>query len=677
MLSIINNLFILSVGLFLIGGLLSLFLQKKPKLSIFLAYLLASLASTAGILLGLLVLISGQSLNIVLPWTVINTKIIFTAGPLAAFFITLISLICLAVSIYSFSYTTEYIGKHNVGVLGLLYNLFIFTMIGLVSSGTSLMFIFFWELMSISSYFLVIFDHNNSHIRKAGFIYVVMTHLGTIFILIAFLILYKETGSFNFTQYAEAGHNLPVNLKNIIFILVTVGFGTKAGIIPLHIWLPKAHPAAPSNISAIMSGVMLKTAIFGFIKVVIEILGGGEIWWGVLIISLGIISALLGILYALMESDIKRMLAYSSIENIGIILIGLGVALIFLGYGKNQLALLGLTAALVHAFNHAVFKGLLFLGAGSIHYSIKTRNIEKMGGLLKRMPWTGFFFLIGAISISALPPFNGFVSEWLTFQSLLMLGSYTNSQPLNILGPIVAAALGLTSALAAACFVKAFGIQFLALPRSSNAEKAKEVPVTMRVSMGILAILCLVLGAIPVIVFNLLKPVTKTLLGTETSYFNGYQWLNVNSLLSTSTTISPLIFTIVLLLVSILIYLAIKFKGKGGKVRIDETWNCGMNLFPKMEYSATSFSKPILIIFRRLFQPRREIKKQYKLPPYFTSTIKYKSSIKPIFEDVLYRPANNLFLGISRKIRILQSGSIHIYLAYIFITLVIMLVLAR
>ncbi|MHB1653215.1 MAG: hydrogenase 4 subunit B [Desulfitobacteriaceae bacterium] len=676
-------LFFITVGLLITGGLLSFITQSKPRLSILLGLTLANLASLSGLALSLTVLLTRVSftLNLVAK-SLFGIDFIISVDPLSAFFIMVISVVGLAVSLFSYGYVAQYIGKHNVGVLGLLYNLFLLTMFVLVASGTTFLFLFFWEMMSLVSFFLVVYDHHDAQVRRAGFIYIVMTHIGTLFIMLAFFLLYREVGSFSFAQAAAHAPTFSMGFKTVIFLLVTLGFGTKAGIIPLHIWLPKAHPAAPSNVSALMSGVMLKTAIYGFIRVVIGVLGAGPVWWGILILVIGAVSALLGVMYALMEHDIKRLLAYHSVENIGIILMGIGVCLIFLSYGQNALALIGLTAGLFHVLNHAIFKGLLFLAAGAVHFSTRTRDMEKMGGLLKRMPWTGFFFLIGSISISALPPFNGFVSEWLTFQALLVLGSGTLGLTLSILGPVIGASLALTGALAGACFVKAFGIQFLALPRSIQAEKASEVSLSMRWGMGILAFLCLVIGVLPFGVIQLLSPVTSTLLGVETvPALGGYSWLRLNLFAAPwtgfTTGVAPVILLILMVFVILLILLIMKRFGKGGAVRVDETWNCGMPLTPKMEYTATSFSKPIRIIFRRILLPTREIEKEFILEPYFMSRIVYKGAIKPFFEEALYRPLTNFFLRFSAKMRFLQSGSIHLYLGYIFVTLVVLLIFAR
>lgn len=668
----------------LLGALLAYVLHKKPRLSIFVGFTFANLACLAGLILGPAILLSKHSLDEILPWSVFGTSLQLSLDPLAAFFITVISVLSLPVSVFSYGYASAYIGKQNVGVLGLFYNLFILSMLALVSSSNSFMFLFFWEVMSLVSYFLVVFEHQDYGVRRAGFIYIVMTHIGTAFIAIAFFLLYKETGSYDFAQSSSLAHNLSPTLKSVIFILVTLGFGTKAGIVPLHIWLPKAHPAAPSNVSALMSGVMLKTAIYGFIRIAVDVLGVGSVWWGVLILIIGAVSAVLGVMYALMEHDIKRLLAYHSVENIGIILVGIGAALVFKSYGYNNLALIGLTAGLFHVLNHAVFKGLLFLGAGAVHNATHTRNIEEMGGLLKRMPWTGFFFLIGSLAISGIPPFNGFASEWLTFQALLALGSAKLGATMNILGPALGAALALTGALAAACFVKAFGIMFLAIPRSVNAEKAKEVPRTMLVGMGFLALLCLIFGVMPFIVINLLSPVTYSLIGIETiPLLGGYSWLNVPPIVGQSVavlkpnSISPPMVLVVLLLSVLLISLFIKRFAKFSVVRIEETWNCGKELTSEMEYSATSFSHPIRIMFRAIFQPTRETKKEFVLKPYFTSRIKSQGAIKPFFEDHLYRPLLKFFLKFADKVTALQSGSIHLYLGYIFATLVALLIFAR
>jgi hydrogenase-4 component B len=343
----------------------------------------------------------------------------FHIDKLAFFFIFVISLVALFCSVYGVGYIRHFYKKYSIGALGFFYHLFIAGMLMVVSASNGLFFLVAWEIMSIASYFLVVYDRNDKENAKAGFLYLVMTHIGTAFIAVAFLLMYKFTGSFDFAVIQSHVVLIPVFVKNIVFVLALVGFGTKAGIIPFHIWLPSAHPAAPSHISALMSGVMIKTGIYMMIRIFLELLQPIPLWWGIIVLIVGSVSALLGVLYALTEHDIKRLLAYHSIENIGIILLGLGSALIFIPLGYPVLALFGLGAALFHTLNHATFKSLLFLSAGSVISQTHTRNMEEYGGLIKNMPHTALFFLVGSMAISALPPFNGFFSEWLTFQTLL------------------------------------------------------------------------------------------------------------------------------------------------------------------------------------------------------------------------------------------------------------------
>ena len=344
----------------------------------------------------------------------------FYVDGLSAFFVFMISLLSLVVSIYSFGYVKQYEGEYSIGLMGFLYNMFILSMALVVTARNAVLFLILWEAMSLISYALVVYENRNKDAVKSGFIYIVMTHAGTAFIMLSFLLLANFTGSFDFSSFMGAGAAMPYALKTAVFLMLLVGFGTKAGIIPMHIWLPYAHPAAPSNISALMSGVMVKTAIYMLIRCYFDYLGVTDTWWGLLVLLVASVTAILGVLYALMETDIKRLLAYSTVENVGIILIALGVAMVFESYGLKDFAALALIAALFHALNHALFKGLLFMGAGAVLRATRTRNIELLGGLVKRMPLTGAFFFVGALAISAIPPLNGFVSEWLIFQSLLL-----------------------------------------------------------------------------------------------------------------------------------------------------------------------------------------------------------------------------------------------------------------
>ncbi|MCX6800239.1 MAG: proton-conducting transporter membrane subunit, partial [Candidatus Falkowbacteria bacterium] len=406
------------IFLFCVGAIGSLFYGKDDEFANWWGNIFAGLGSLLGIIFSTGVLLRGQELNF-------NFKSYFPllsfsvhVDYLAAFFVLIISLIALPCSIYSVGYVKYFYQKYNIGVLGFFYNIFLASMILVAIVSNIIFFIIVWELMTMASYFLVIFENREKNNIKAGLLYFIMTHIGTAFIMLLFLFLYKTTGSLEFSAIKDGMINTPNQIKSIILILALIGFGTKSGIIPFHIWLPSAHPAAPSHVSALMSGVMIKMGIYMIIRISFDILSNVPLWFGLLVLIAGAISAILGVLYALNEHDLKRLLAYHSIENIGIILLGLGSSLVFLSMNMPALATIGLIAALYHTINHAVFKSLLFLGAGVVVSATHTRNIEKYGGLIKYMPQTALFFLVGSMAISALPPFNGFVSEWMIFQSL-------------------------------------------------------------------------------------------------------------------------------------------------------------------------------------------------------------------------------------------------------------------
>ncbi len=666
-----NYLFPGAIIAYAIGAAASVVLNKKDRLCTCASFLSASVASVLGIAFSLSV-IFGETFSFKQP----NASFLnfgFFVDKLSAFFILVISTAAFAVSVYSLGYVREYFGKKNIGYLGFLYNIFILSMILVVTADNAVMFLIVWELMSIVSYFLVIYEHEKAEIRKAGFIYMVMTHVGTGFIILSFLILAGSSGSFSFETFSAAGRMLSPALKNMAFLFALVGFGVKAGIVPLHIWLPYAHPAAPSNVSALMSGVMIKTAIYMLIRVSFDFLGAGVMWWGLLLLIIASASALLGVMYALMEHDMKRLLAYHSVENIGIILIGISLAMIFMSSGNKELAAFGLIAGLYHTINHAVFKSLLFMGAGSIIFSTHTKNIEEMGGLLKKMPWTGMFFLIGSISISALPPFNGFVSEWLTFQAQLL--SINLSE--NIIKIIVlssGAALALTSALAAACFVKAFGISFLALPRSNHAKHAREVPESMLFGMGILSLLCIALGVLSFYILPIIDSITSPIAGTSIISKVTFD-LSLATLNPRAGSVSTLwLFLLLFILVPIPFLLALAIGGRTS-ARTYETWGCGQpTTTGRNEYTATGFSKPIRMWFSSIYRSHREIQTSYAGSPFFRERFVFDTQIEPIFEKYLYEPITWLALAASRILRVIQTGSIHLYLLYILITLVIALI---
>jgi hydrogenase-4 component B len=530
--------------------------------------------------------------------------------------------------------------------------------------------------MSLISYFLVIYECDSKEAQKAGTLYIIMTHIGTAFITGAFVVLYKYTGQTDISLIKSAV--IPGPAQNLTFILLLIGFGTKAGIIPLHIWLPYAHPASPSNVSAIMSGIMIKTAVYGLLRFIFALPGSGFRWWGTAVLIAGVLSAVLGVAYALMDHNVKRLLAYSSIENIGIIFIGTGLALMARADGNMLLGALALTAALLHILNHSIFKGLLFMGAGSIHYSTHTKDIEKLGGLIRKMPYTAVFFLVGCMAISALPPFNGFVSEWLTYQSLFMsIGG--GSGLFKILIMLSAAALALAGVLAAFSFIKLFGIAFLAVPRSAHASEAKEVSFSMLAGMGGLSVLCALLGLIPATAIRIADAVNNELFGnTVLSNLSGFSSFILYPIKANGTKLSAPVLATAFLVIIALVFLIIRLMSKGTRVRSYNTWDCGyISLNSRMQYSATGFSKPLRIVFRGLFRPQRElqIEEGAEASAYHFKAAKYVVSNQAVFERYLYDPVVRNVKNFARRFRfIIQTGSVHTYLIYIFIAIIAMFI---
>jgi hydrogenase-4 component B len=635
-------------------------------------------ASAAGCTLSLLVLLGGTPLHVDLYQSPLFGTVAIHVDALSAFFLGVISLVSAIVAVYSIGYTREYAGKRNVGLLIFLYNTFLLSMCGVVIAAHAMLFLFVWELMSLSTYFLIAFEHEDRASRRAAFLYAVMTHIGTALLVVMFATLYATTGSFSFASFRGAGARVPALLQSVLFLCATVGFGIKAGIIPFHIWLPEAPPAAPSNVSALMSGVMIKTGIYGMVRTYFDFLGPViPEWWGVAILAIAVTSAVLGVLYALMEHDLKRLLAFHSIENIGIILMGVGGALLFASLGQKMLAAFALLAGLYHVANHATFKGLLFLGAGAVFQSTHSKNVEELGGLIKTMPLTALFFLVGAAAISALPPLNGFVSEWLTFQALL-LGFPIADLATKIAVPLTVALLGLTGALAAACFVKAFGITFLGLPRSAHAAQAHEARGSMIAAMGALAVACIVLGVFPGSMVALLNPVIASLTG---AVFSGEVGLDGGMLVlskGTATGIAPEVLAGLLLLMVLLPVGGGVLVGGRLRRRVEMTWACGLEkVEPRMQYTATGLSKPIHIIFSTIYRARHEVEVSEESSPYFRAQVRYETKIESVFLRYFYEPVVTFLLRAVGFMQRLQTGRVQSYLAYLFIVLVILLLFAR
>jgi hydrogenase-4 component B len=633
--------------------------------------LLGALGAFAFALAGL----AGGTLQLNIPDLLPIGGVALGVDRLSAFFVLVIAVGAIPASLYAIGYTREYAGKHSLAWMGFSFNVFLATMVLVVLARNVLTFLILWEAMSLASYFLVMTESERDDVQHAGWVYLVMTHAGFAALFIGFLLLARATGTPNLADWHTHSAQIDATTRDVIFILLALGFGSKAGVIPLHIWLPRAHPAAPSHVSALMSGVMIKLGVYGLVRVAFDWLGVGPAWWGEAMLIVAAVSAVLGVLYALVEHDLKRLLAYHSVENIGIILLGVGAAMLFQTYRLDALAALALVAGLYHTLNHAAFKSLLFMGAGAILHATHTRNMEEMGGLIKRMPQTAIFFLIGSVAIAALPPFNGFISEWLTFQALL-LSFEISAHSVNLIFALAIAALALTSGLAAACFVKAFGVTFLALPRSEHAEHAHEVEWTMRAGMALLAFACLALGVAPFIILPALNAAAFDLTRAHADLRFDANLLIANDAFA---SVSPLWLALALVALLAAIPLALRVIGANTRRRYYETWGCGRALqTARFEYTATAFAHPFKRVFSILYRPVKELDIEFHPESrFFMQTISYRNEARSVFEDALYKPLIRLIRWGAREARIVQSGNVHTYLLYILVALVVLLVISR
>ncbi|MEA1962087.1 MAG: proton-conducting transporter membrane subunit [Bacillota bacterium] len=667
-------LIILMVLLYLLAAILSIALSRQQKVANIMSNAFCILASLVGIMGSTLALLGESpviqiiSVKSVVPYFTLNVSM----DHLSAFFVLALSVLVLCVSIFSLSYMAHYYGKQKVGFFNFLYAAFILSMFLVITAGNAAFFYIVWEIMSLLSFFLFVFESEHAEAEKAGTLYIVMMHVGSAFLLIAFMMMFHYTGSFDLSGNAAL---IPGLAKDLMFIFFFIGFGTKAGLIPFHIWLPYAHPAAPSNVSALMSGIMIKTAIYGMIRFMFCYLGIQNSWWGILLLSVGVISCVLGVAYAMMEHNIKRLLAFHSIENIGIIVMGIGIGFIASAQDKPFLCSLAMSAALLHTFNHALFKGGLFLGAGAIQYSTGTKDIEKLGGLIKKMPVTAIFFLCFSLAISAVVPFNGFVSEWLTYQALF-IGIQPGQVGFNILAICSVAALALAGAMAAGCFIKLFGISFLGRARTACAAEAENVPLSMNLGMGILALLCLLIGIFPLLALKGVNTVVASLSGYSLlAHLKGGLLIAYVPLQIAGNTIDSLTVCIATLLIIGLTFVLIRIIAGKPVVRRSGTWDCGFNaLNPRMQYSATGFSKPLRIVFRMLYRPGRALQVQAGQSVYFPESMRYTVTTESIFEKYIYRPIFQWTQKLSRTTSFsIQTGSIHMYLTYIFVTLLLLM----
>ena len=671
-----TSLFLLMISGYVCGALTALLVGNRIT-GRWLAAVLTAVSSISGLALGVLIIAAGNPLTFTSARLLPLTGVAIRLDMLGAVFLIVIGLVGFASATYAFGYSRQYVGRYSLRLAGAVFNVLLLALSLQVMADNALTFLILWEAMSLAAYLLVLTEHDRPGTVRAGVWYLAMTHAGFAALIAMFLLLSGADLTSSFASMRAGAMLLSPATRNAIFVLALFGFGAKSGIIPLHVWLPMAHPVAPSHVSAILSGVVIKMGIYGLLRVLLDLLGGGPAWWGGIVLGLGAISALLGVLYALMEHDLKRLLAYHSVENIGIILIGIGAGLIFHSYGLMTLAALGFIGGLYHTINHATFKGLLFLGAGSVLHATGTRDMEKMGGLVKRMPWTSLFFLIGAAAISALPPLNGFASEWLVFQSLLG-GSNIPTPEVAVVMPLAVGMLALTSGLAAACFVKAFGISFLAIPRSAEAERAHESPPSMVAGMAILALACVVLGLAPFVVVPRLGRVLTGLGGlpdTHAAFTLSLSLVTSNN----ASSMSPTLLALGLLVLLGLVPLVMLVLRVNRRLRVSDSWGCGrVGQTPRMEYTATAFAEPLRRVFAELYRPTKELSIDFHPDSkYFVQSIEYRSEITPWFEKALYGPLLRFVRLLAKLTRRLQSGSVHIYLFYVSLALVVLLLIAR
>lgn len=650
------NIFFIGILLFTLSGFIASLFTPKYKISIL--AILNIIASALCITPAIKAFSAGVPLNQTFEFNPIFGAVSFQIDLLSSIFIIIIGTITAVSVIYSKGYLDPYIEKgKNINPHLIVFPLLTASMLTVVTCHNAMMFLICWEIMSLSSFFLVMFENEKKEVRKASLKYLVFMHVSVIFIMIAFAILSNISGSYDFSSFENILENNQ-HLANIIFTLFFIGFGTKAGFVPFHNWLPEAHPAAPSHVSGVMSGVMIKTGIYGILRI-ITLLGTPSKYIVYLVLIISLITALYGVMYAITQNDIKRLLAYSSIENIGIIGIGTGIGLMGMAYNFPLITVLGFSGAILHIVNHSIFKELLFLSAGSVYKKTHTRDIEALGGIIKVMPKTGFMFLIGSIAICGLPPFNGFVSEFLIYIGMFRGLSISNFETILIL-LFAIASLALVGTMAILCFTKAFSIIFLGMPRT-NIKVTEDNGKSMILPMGFLALLTLLIGTFSIAAFTfVLKPVSVFV------NINQYNILSPLSLMGIITLYTLAFLTVIFAVIFI------KIKLSKGKISIQETWGCGYNKANNhMQYSASSYASPFLSMLKPLFKKVFDIEKPRRL---FPENSHFSLHIEDIEEAYIINPIVKYDEWFLSKFESLQSGNIQSYIKYGLIFLVIAIV---
>jgi formate hydrogenlyase subunit 3/multisubunit Na+/H+ antiporter MnhD subunit len=653
----------IGILIFIVGAFLSLAAGKFPKMIAPLAASSVVGGSVFCAIDAIRAISNGQSVEAIIPWRLPFGNAVFGLDPLSAFFVLPIAVVVALAAVYGTEYLKPPRGGMSVGVHWFFFNFLAAAMLLVVSARNGFVFLICWEAMSLASFFLVIGDYQSDSARRAGWIYLIATHLGTACLLALFLLLGRESGSLDFAGFS-AGSS-----AGALFLLAVVGFGTKAGFMPLHVWLPEAHPAAPSHVSAVMSGVMIKTGIYGLLRT-LTFLGDMPAWWGWTVLGIGAASGVLGVLFALAQHDLKRLLAYSSVENIGIIALGIGMGMLGISYGIPAMAALGFLGALLHVLNHSLFKSLLFLGAGAVQHGAGTRDMNRLGGLLKRMPIVGAAFLVGACAISGLPPLNGFVGELMIY--LGAIGSVADANRNDgaswvVLGVLVVGGLALIGGLAAACFAKAFGGVFLGEPRTEEAKHAHEAGRRMRFSMLALAAACIIIALSAPIWPKILQPCVAAI---APKVFEDLPGIIAEKAVFPLSALCGATWIFIALAVGLAVVRKKMLSGRD--VSKSTTWDCGyIGSSPRIQYTASSFAQPIVLLFRMF------LRSKYRLDEpqgFFPERASFRSETPDVLGDYFYRPAMAGVAWAASKLRWLQHGRIQLYVLYIALTIFVLLI---
>ncbi|MGD0691422.1 MAG: proton-conducting transporter membrane subunit [Acidimicrobiales bacterium] len=591
--------------------------------------------------------------------------------PLGAIFVVLVALVAVPATLYWIGYAPHGMSGRATACA---FATFVIVLLIVPAAASVATFMFLWEIMALTSLALVLTDQSRREAaRSAGVWYGVITHVGAAFILAAFLLMTVHSGGQTFAALESHARTLAPGGRAAIFLLALVGFGSKAGVVPFHVWLPKAHPEAPSPVSALMSGAMVALGVYGIVLFGNVLLGGGPVWWWLIVLALGGVSALFGSLHAANSTDLKKLLAYSTTDNVGLVLLAVGASGLFVATGHGRLGALSLVAAFFILVSHAMFKGALFLAAGSVQVATGTRDLDALGGLLRRMPQTGALFLVAAASICALPPLNGFVGEWLLFQSLLH-GVNLGSTSGDVALPVAVAALALTAGLTIVAFVKAAGVGFLGRPRSPGAEDAVEVALTMRLGVGLLVTMCVVGGVAPMAILPALERAVRTALPRVGAgpVAHGLQL----QLVGVRGVLAPTVLAATLAGATILVMSLRRALARRRDVRVTEAWGCGRELVTaRMQYTATSFAEPVQRVFDDVLRPVRDLDVSHAAESrYVIESMSYRSHVEDRIESALYTPVIKSVRRWGQFARRLQPGSVHRYLAYGFVALVVTLV---